>query len=332
MGKIFIIAEAGVNHNGDMKLAENMVEVAATAGADAVKFQTFSADKLVVRNSPKAAYQLNNTDKEESQHAMLKKLELSKRQHETLQKCCKEHSIMFLSTPFDYGSIELLESYDIQIYKIPSGEITNYPYLKKVGSLHKPVILSTGMSDLSEVQDAVSVLRCNGSASIVLLHCNTQYPTPIEDVNLRAMITMGEQLGLPVGYSDHTRGIEVSIAAAALGAVVIEKHFTISRDLEGPDHKASLEPAELKAMVAAIRNVETALGNGIKQVTPSEKDNRIVARKSIVASKRIAAGEIFSEENLTVKRPGTGITPMHWDQVLGLRAKREFMADELIEV
>lgn len=332
MGRVFIIAEAGVNHNGDMKLAERMVEAAAAAGADAVKFQTFSVDRLMVKNSPKAAYQLNNTNIDESQYAMLKRLELSSGQHEALQKCCREHDIMFLSTPFDLDSIELLEGCSMKVYKVPSGEITNYPYLKKIGSLHKEVILSTGMSDINEVQDAVAVLKDSGSGKIFLLHCNTQYPTPMKDVNLRAMVTMGEQLGLPVGYSDHTLGIEVPIAAVTMGATVIEKHFTLDRNLEGPDHKASLEPWELLQMVQAIRNVEIAMGDGVKRVTSSERENRVVARKSIVAGRRIAAGEIFTEENLTVKRPGTGITPMRWNQVLGLQAKRGFAKDEIIEV
>lgn len=332
MQKVFIIAEAGVNHNGDITLAKQLIEQAADAGADAVKFQTYKTENLVCKTAAKAAYQFGTTDENESQYDMLKKLELTKVMHEVLIGYSRQIGIQFLSTPFDTDSIDLLSGYQLETYKIPSGEITNYPYLKKIACLHKRVILSTGMSTMEEIEAAVQLLQQNGVGSITLLHCTTEYPAPMEEVNLRAMAAMHHRFGLPVGYSDHTRGIEISIAAAAMGAVVIEKHFTLNRDLEGPDHKASLEPAELKAMVSAIRNVEKALGNGIKQVTPSEKDNRIVARKSIVASKSIAAGEIFSEENLTVKRPGTGITPMRWDQVLGLRAKREFMADELIEV
>lgn len=330
--RVFIIAEAGVNHNGDIRLAKRLVDEAAAAGADAVKFQTFKAENLVCRNAKKAAYQLETTEREESQYEMLKKLELTKSMHEELIAYCREKNIQFLSTPFDIDSVDLLETYGISVMKIPSGEITNYPYLKKVGSTGKKVILSTGMSTLEEVQKAASVLQENGASDIILLHCNTEYPTPMSDVNLQAMVTMKEALGLQVGYSDHTNGIEVPIAAVALGACVIEKHFTLDKTMEGPDHKASLEPAELKAMIAAIRNIESAMGNGEKQPSVSEKRNIDIVRKSIVAKCDIAEGEVFSEKNITTKRPGTGISPMNWNDVIGKKAVKNFKMDEQIEL
>jgi N,N'-diacetyllegionaminate synthase len=332
MNKIFIIAEAGVNHNGDIEIAKKLVDAAALAGADAVKFQTFKADKLVCRNAKKAEYQIETTDKGESQFDMLKKLELSPDMHEQLLSYCKQKGIMFLSTPFDVDSLQYLVQCGIDIIKIPSGEITNYPYLREAGKTGKKVILSSGMSTLEEVRDAVKVLKENGSADIVVLHCNTEYPTPYEDVNLKAMLTLKKELGVAVGYSDHTSGIEVPIAAAALGAEVIEKHFTLDRNMEGPDHKASLEPHELREMVRSIRNIELALGNGKKEPSNSEKRNIGIVRKSIVAKKDIAMGELFTEENLTTKRPGTGISPMEWNKVLGQRAGRHYSMDELIEL
>jgi N,N'-diacetyllegionaminate synthase len=332
MGKVFIIAEAGVNHNGDIEIAKKLVDAAALAGADAVKFQTFKADKLVCRNAKKAEYQMETTDKGESQFDMLKKLELSPDMHEQLLSYCKQKGIMFLSTPFDVDSLQYLVQCGIDIIKIPSGEITNYPYLREAGKTGKKVILSSGMSTLEEVRDAVKVLKENGSADIVVLHCNTEYPTPYEDVNLKAMMTLKKELGVAVGYSDHTLGIEVPIAAAALGAEVIEKHFTLDRNMEGPDHKASLEPHELREMVRSIRNIELALGNGKKEPSNSEKRNIGIVRKSIVAKKDIAMGELFTEENLTTKRPGTGISPMEWNKVLGQRAGRHYSMDELIEL
>lgn len=332
MQKVFIIAEAGVNHNGDLTLAKQLIEQAADAGADAVKFQTYKTENLVCKTAAKAAYQFGTTDENESQYDMLKKLELTKDMHEVLIGYSRQIGIQFLSTPFDTDSIDLLSGYQLETYKIPSGEITNYPYLKKIAGLHKRVILSTGMSTMEEIGAAIQLLQQNGVGSITLLHCTTEYPAPMGEVNLRAMSAMHQRFGLPVGYSDHTRGIEISIAAAAMGAVVIEKHFTLNRDLEGPDHKASLEPAELKAMVAAIRNVEKALGNGEKKVTASEAANISTVRKSIVAYRNIAKGEVFTEENITTKRPGTGISPMVWEQVLGKKAGRAFKKDEIIEL
>ncbi|MBD5448673.1 MAG: N-acetylneuraminate synthase [Lachnospiraceae bacterium] len=331
MSKIFVIAEAGVNHNGNPEIARKMIDAAAEAGADAVKFQTFKADSLVRKDARKAAYQQNNAaDKSESQYEMLKKLELTEAVHRELIGYCKTKGIMFLSTPFDTDSIRMLADCGITIMKVPSGEITNYPYLQEIARTGKPVIMSTGMCELQEVKDAVRVLKENGSSEIALLHCNTEYPTPMQDVNLRAMCTLREELGVPVGYSDHTQGIEVPIAAAAMGAVVIEKHFTLDRNMEGPDHKASLEPEELRAMVQAIRNIEVALGDGIKRPSASEIKNRDVARKSIVAKTNIRKGEVFTEANLTAKRPGTGISPMQWNEVIGLKADRDYALDEMI--
>lgn len=332
MSKIFIIAEAGVNHNGDIEIAKRLVESAAKAGADAVKFQTFQAEQLVCRIAKKAEYQLRNTQSDESQFDMLKKLELTEEMHRQLIDECQRREIQFLSTPFDLGSISLLEKMGIQTYKIPSGEITNYPYLCKIGSMRKKVILSTGMCELEEVRQAVRVLKEHGTRDITLLHCNTEYPTPMRDVNLKAMCALREEFGLPVGYSDHTVGIEVPIAAAALGASVIEKHFTLDRGMDGPDHKASLEPGELQDMVRAVRNIEAAVGDGVKKPSASEIKNRDVARKSIVAKTTIRKGDFFTEENLTAKRPGSGISPMRWNDVVGLRADRDYMPDDRIDI
>ncbi len=332
VSRVFIIAEAGVNHNGDPEIAKKLVDAAVLAGADAVKFQTFRAENLVCRNAGKAEYQLETTDKVESQFDMLKRLELTPQMHDQLMGYCKQKGILFLSTPFDVDSLHYLIQCGVEIIKIPSGEITNYPFLREAGRTGKPVILSSGMSTLGEVKSAVQVLKDNGSKEVTVLHCNTEYPTPYADVNLRAMLTIRDELGIPVGYSDHTQGIEVPVAAAALGAVVIEKHFTLDRNMEGPDHKASLEPAELQAMVRAVRNVEAALGDGIKKPSESEKKNIGIARKSIVAGCPIRAGEIFTEDNLTTKRPGSGISPMRWNDVVGKTAARDFVADDLIEV
>lgn len=329
---VYIIAEAGVNHNGDVNIAKQLVDAAAEAGVDAVKFQTFKTENLVCKDAKKAEYQTETTDKTESQFDMLKKLELTLDMHRELIDYCKKKKVTFLSTPFDMESIDLLEQLEMEVYKIPSGEITNLPYLRKIGSLGKKVILSTGMSTIQEVQDAVKVLRESGSEDISVLHCNTQYPTPMEDVNLNVIQTMREALGVPVGYSDHTQGIEVPIAATALGATIIEKHFTLDRGMEGPDHKASLEPEELKKMVQAIRNIEKALGKKEKIPTESEKDNIPIVRKSIVAKVQIKEGEIFRESNITTKRPGTGLSPMLWDKVIGQKASRDFQADEMIEI
>lgn len=332
MSKIFIIAEAGVNHNGDINIAKKLIDVAVAAGADAVKFQTFKAENLVCRNAAKAAYQMETTDKSETQFEMLKKLELTPDMHEKLLDYCEQKSIMFLSTPFDIESLHYLIKFGINIIKIPSGEITNYPLLREAGKTGKRIIISTGMSTLDEVKDAVKVLKDNGSRDITVLHCNTEYPTPFEDVNLRAMITIKGALGIDVGYSDHTPDIEVPIAAAALGATVIEKHFTLDRNMEGPDHKASLEPDELREMVKAIRNIEKALGDGEKKPSESEKKNVNIVRKSIVAKCDIKAGEMFTENNLTTKRPGSGISPMQWNEVINQKANRNFRTDELIEI
>lgn len=332
MNKVFIIAEAGVNHNGSLELAKKLVDVAVEAGADAVKFQTFKAENLVSKSAKKAKYQVENTGSDESQYEMIKKLELGFDEFEELKKYCDEKGIMFLSTPFDDDSIEFLDKLGLEIFKIPSGEITNLPYLRKIGSLNKKVILSTGMADLGEVEDALDVLISAGTKkeNITVLHANTEYPTPIEDVNLKAMQTIACAFGVDVGYSDHTLGIEVPIAAVAMGAKVIEKHFTFDRNLPGPDHRASLEPDELKAMIKAIRNIEKALGDGIKRPSKSESKNIEIARKSIVAKRDIKKGEKFTEENLAVKRPGNGISPMRWDEIIGKIASRDYKEDELI--
>ena len=332
MSKIFIIAEAGVNHNGDIEIAKKLVDKAVVAGADAVKFQTFKAENIVCRDARKADYQMETTDQTESQFDMLKKLELTSEMHEHLLEYCRQKEIMFLSTPFDIDSLYYLVELGVDIIKIPSGEITNYPLLREAGKTKKKIIISSGMSTLNEVKDAVKVLKDNGSNDVTVLHCNTEYPTPYSDVNLRAMLTLKEKLGVKVGYSDHTQGIEIPIAAAALGAVVIEKHFTLDKNMEGPDHKASLEPDELQKMVRAIRNIEKALGDGRKEPSESEKKNIDTARKSIVAKCEIKAGERLTESNLTTKRPGTGVSPMQWNQVIGKTAKRRFNEDELIEL
>ncbi|MCJ7602856.1 MAG: N-acetylneuraminate synthase [Desulfobulbaceae bacterium] len=329
---IFIIAEAGVNHNGELRLAMKLVEAAAEAGADAVKFQTFKAETIVAATAPKAEYQKESTNAEESQYAMLKKLELSKDDFLVIQAHCAKYKIAFMSTPFDLASIDLLVEMGLETFKIPSGEITNLPYLRKIGSLQKELILSTGMADMKEIDEALTALTAAGTPreKITILHCTTQYPTPMANVNLRAMVTIAQAFNVRVGYSDHTLGIEVPIAAVALGAVVIEKHFTLDKNLEGPDHKASLEAGELNAMVRAIRNIEKALGSPEKRPTTSELLNRPVARKSIIATQPIAKGEKFSEANLTVKRPGTGISPMNWDNIIGISAAKDFDKDEII--
>ncbi len=335
MQKTIIIAEAGVNHNGAIELAKQLIDAAVSAGVDYVKFQTFNAAKLVTKHAKKAEYQQKNIGiEDDSQYRMLKKLELSVEHHYELIAYCKQKNIQFLSTAFDMESIEFLSSLHPDLWKIPSGEITNYPYLKRVAEENKPVILSTGMSTIDDIQAAINVLVKYGvnKQQITVLHCNTQYPTPMEDVNLLAMQTIAKEIGVKIGYSDHTLGIEVPIAAVALGATVIEKHFTLDRNMEGPDHKASLEPQELKTMVDTIRNVEKALGSSEKIVSASESENINIARKSIVATKFIAKGEIFTEENLTVKRPGSGISPMKWEEVIGEVAVRNFEEDELIEL
>ena len=329
----FIIAEAGVNHNGNLKLAKKLIDSAVEAGADAIKFQTFKAENIVSINAPKAEYQKETTDANESQFDMIKKLELNLEAHKELMAYCKEKNILFLSTPFDHDSIELLNNLGLEIFKIPSGEITNLPYLRHVGMLNKKVILSTGMADLVEIEDALDVLVKAGTKkeNITILHANTEYPTPMEDVNLRAMQTIAKTFNTQVGYSDHTLGIEIPIAAVAMGATVIEKHFTLDRKMKGPDHKASLEPDELKLMVKSIRNIEQAKGDGTKKPSESEKQNIPNARKSIVAAINIKKGEIFTTENITTKRPGDGISPMEWYNILGTKAKNDFLKDELIK-
>lgn len=329
---VFIIAEAGVNHNGSTQLAKNLIDVAAEAGADAVKFQTFKAETLVSKNAQKANYQKETTNGEESQFDMIKKLELDIETHKELISYCKSKEIMFLSTPFDLDSIDLLHNLDLTIFKVPSGEITNLPYLRKIGSLNKKVILSTGMSSISDIESALDVITTSGTdkSKITVLHANTMYPTPIEDVNLRAMVTIGNTFDVAYGYSDHTLGIEVDIAAVAMGATVIEKHFTLDKNMEGPDHKASLEPSELSSMISSIRNIEIALGSLVKKPSKSEIPNMEIARKSIVASSTIKSGEILSENNITVKRPGNGISPMRWDEIIGTVATKEYKEDEVI--
>ena len=329
--KVLIIAEAGVNHNGSLELAKKLIDEAKESGADIVKFQTAKLESLVSKSAPMAEYQKKNMQMDKSQREMLKDLILPFDSFLELARYCESREITFLSTPFDIDSIHFLDNL-VKVWKVPSGEITNYPYLRDIARTGKPVIMSTGMCELQEVKDAVRVLKENGSSEITLLHCNTEYPTPMQDVNLRAMCTLREELGLPVGYSDHTQGIEVPIAAAAMGAVVIEKHFTLDRNMEGPDHKASLEPEELRAMVLAIRNIEAAMGDGIKRPSASEMKNRDVARKSIVAKTNIQKGEVFTEENLTAKRPGNGISPMQWNNVIGLKADRDYEPDEIIKL
>ena len=332
--KTLIIAEAGVNHNGDLGLARKLIDAAAGAGADVVKFQSFSANRQVTRSAKKADYQLLSTDSQESQYEMLHRLELTPGMHKELMSHCAVRDIDFLSTGFDIESIDLLVNLGLDCFKIPSGEITNLPYLRYIGQLGKDVILSTGMATMSEIGAAIDVLEKEGMAraNITLLHCTTEYPTPMADVNLRAMQAIQKKFGVAVGYSDHTSGIEVAIAAVAMGACVIEKHFTLDRNLPGPDHKASLEPEELRDMVTAIRNIEVALGDGIKRPTPDEARNKLVVRKSLVAIRAIKAGEVFSEQNITTKRPGTGISPMRWDEIMGCTAESDFSADELIQL
>lgn len=332
--KTLIIAEAGVNHNGDIVLARELVRIAAEAGADMVKFQTFVANKITAASAPKAEYQKAATGSDESQKEMIARLELSRADHEILIEECRRHGIAFFSTGFDAESIDMLVELGLDRLKIPSGEITNLPLLRHYASKRLPIILSTGMATIGEVEAAINVLAAAGvdRAEITVLHCNTEYPTPMTDVNLRAMTTLGAALGVPVGYSDHTLGIEVAIAAVTLGACVIEKHFTLDREMSGPDHRASLEPGELRHMISAIRNVEQALaGDGVKRPSASEIKNRAVARRSIVAARAIAAGEAFTTANLACKRPGTGISPMRWDAVLGQCAPRAFAPDEAIE-
>ncbi|MGB5346526.1 MAG: N-acetylneuraminate synthase [Woeseia sp.] len=332
--RTLIIAEAGVNHNGDLARARQLIDAAAKAGADLVKFQTFSADRLVTRTAMKAEYQTENTDKKESQHEMLRRLELDAGMHKELIAHCALRNIGFFSTAFDIESIDLLVSLGQDHFKIPSGELTNLPYLRRIGSLGKAVILSTGMATLGDIEAAIAALEQAGTprAKITVLHCTTEYPTPMAEVNLRAMQSIQRAFGVAVGYSDHTPGIEVATAAVAMGASVIEKHFTMDRNLPGPDHKASLEPKGLEAMVAAIRNIEIALGDGVKRLTQSEARNLPVMRKSLIASRTIKAGEEFSATNITSKRPGTGISPMRWDEVIGRRSPRDFAIDELIEL
>lgn len=331
--EVIIIAEAGVNHNGDLQQARKLIDAAVDAGVDFVKFQTFKADKLVTRKAKRASYQDQNTGDKDSQYEMLKKLELSEEDHRELIEYCKERGIDFLSTGFDDESLKFLKSLELDLAKVPSGEITNLPYLKVMAKLFPRIVLSTGMADIEEVKQAYKVLLDNGTnpENIIVLHCNTEYPTPMEDVNLKAMLHIKQELQTEVGYSDHTLGIEVPIAAVALGAKLIEKHFTLDRSLPGPDHRASLEPAELKDMVSAIRNIEKAIsGSGLKEPSSSEMKNKPVARKSIVASRKIKKGDAFTVENITVKRPGTGTSPMLWDRIIGTRAEQDYEPDELI--
>ena len=335
MKKVLIIAEAGVNHNGSIELAKKLVDAAVLAGVDYVKFQSFKAENLVSKDAKKAEYQqINMADGDDSQFTMLKKLELSPEQHIELIAYCNEKGIKFFSTAFDLESIDFLASLKLGLWKIPSGEITNYPYLKQIALKKEPVILSTGMCDMTDIDNAIQVLLKFGvtKEQITVLHCNTEYPTPMHDVNLNALKAIADKFEVNIGYSDHTKGIEVPIAAVALGATVIEKHFTLDKTMEGPDHKASLEPQELIAMTTAIRNIEMALGSGEKKVTSSEINNMSVARKSIVASRYIQVGDVLTESNLTVKRPGTGISPMLWENVLGTKATKSYQPDELIEL
>jgi|TARA_B110000240_G_C13480647_1_gene445126 N,N'-diacetyllegionaminate synthase len=331
--KTIIIAEAGVNHNGDVNIAKKLIDAASDAKVDYVKFQTFIAEENISVNAKKAEYQIKNTNNNvESQLEMVKKLELSEENHYDLVKYCKNKNVKFLSTAFDFKSIELLKKISIDFFKIPSGEITNLPYLIAVSKLELPIVMSTGMATMDEVRIALGVLLLNGISKddITILHCNTEYPTPMEDVNLTAMLSVGRELDVKIGYSDHTLGIEIPIAAVALGAKVIEKHFTLDRSMAGPDHKASLEPNELKAMVTAIRNIERALGDGIKIPSKSEKKNIAIARKSIVASREIKKGEVFSGKNLTTKRPGTGVSPMNWESIIGTKSEKDYNQDDLI--
>lgn len=334
MNKVLIIAEVGVNHNGELRLAKKMIRAAAKAGADVVKFQTFRTESLVTTKAPKAKYQKKRDNADESQFQMLKRLELPYSKLDILQKECERNRVLFLSTAFDLESLNVLHKMKLPFFKIPSGEITNYLYLKKIAQFGRPVILSTGMCTLDEIEKAVRLLEKNGirRSFITLLHCNTEYPTPYRDVHLRAMQTLRSEFGVNVGYSDHTMGTEVAIAAVALGASVIEKHFTLDCSMSGPDHKASIEPLDFKRMVDAIRHIETALGRSTKKPSASEKKNIKIARKSIVASQDIKKGDFFSEKNITVKRPGTGISPMQWNRVIGRKAKKNFHLDDLISI
>ena len=330
--KVFIIAEAGVNHNGSIDIAKKLIDVASEAGADAVKFQTFRAENLVTKKAKKANYQVETTDSNESQFNMLKKFELDLEKHKQLISHCNQKQIIFLSSPFDIESTKLLYSLGLKTFKIPSGEITNLPYLRHIGKLNKNIIISTGMANLNEIKNALEVLINSGTKkdNITVLHANTEYPTPMKDVNLKAMITIGNTFKVRYGYSDHTSGIEVDIAAVAIGATCIEKHFTLDCNMEGPDHKASLEPDALKAMVKAIRNIEIALGDGIKKPSKSELPNIKIVRKSIVAKTSIKKGDILDRNNLSVKRPGDGINPMKWDEVIGTISKKNYNEDDLI--
>ncbi len=333
--KVLIIAEAGVNHNGSLDLAKRLVDEAVIAGADVIKFQTFKAEKLVSKAAKQAEYQRHNIgNNDDSQFSMLKKLELTDKQHEILVDYCRNKGIRFFSTAFDLDSIDYLHSLGLGLWKIPSGEITSYPYIKKIAQFREPVIMSTGMCELTDIEAAINLLLNNGlkKEQITILHCNTEYPTPMKDVNLMAMLEIHNKFGVKVGYSDHTEGIEVPIAAVALGATIIEKHFTLDKQLEGPDHKASLDPQELCTMVKSIRNIEQALGDGHKKISESERKNIVAARKSIVAACHIQKGEILTEENVTVKRPGNGISPMRWEEVIGTRAMRNYEEDELIDL
>lgn len=332
--KIFIIAEAGVNHNGSIELAKKLIDAAVKTGADAVKFQTFKTESIISKFAPKADYQKKNTEHNESQMDMLKKLELSYKDFKYLKKYCDSKGIMFLSTPFDLDSALFLKNIGLEIFKIPSGEITNYLLLREIGSYEKKVILSSGMADLGEIEDAIDVLTEFGTPrrNITVLHCNTEYPTPYEDVNLKAIATIKKSFNIKVGYSDHTVGIEIPVAAVAMGAEVIEKHFTLDKNLKGPDHKASLEPEEFKVMVSAIKNIEKAMGNGVKKPSKSELKNKDIVRKSIVAKKPIKKGEVFAEDNLTVKRSGIGLSPMRWNEIVGKEANKSYNKDETIDL
>ena len=330
--KVFIIAEAGVNHNGSIKLAKKLIDVASDAGADAVKFQTFKAENLATKKAKKANYQMATTNLKESQFDMLKKFELDVETHKQLISYCKKKCIKFLSSPFDQDSIKLLHNLSLDMFKIPSGEIINLPYLRQIGRLNKKIILSTGMANINEINDALNVLIRSGTKKnkITVLHANTEYPTPMEDVNLKAMLTIGNTFDVSYGYSDHTPGIEVDIAAVAMGATCIEKHFTLDCNMDGPDHKASLEPDELREMIKAIRNIEIALGNGVKKPSNSEIPNMKIVRKSIVAKTVIKKGDKLNERNLTIKRPGNGINPMKWDKLIGTKSKRDYKEDDLL--
>ena len=331
--RVLVIAEAGVNHNGDIEIARKLIDVAAEAKADIVKFQTFNADQQVTKSAAKAEYQKITTNVNESQHSMLRNLELSVEMHSELIDHCKKRNIEFISTAFDIQSVNLLQSLGQRLFKIPSGEITNFPYLEHIGKICKPIILSTGMSTLNEIETALEILQKAGTSKklITVLHCTTSYPVPISDVNLLAMKTIKDEFEVEVGYSDHTLGIEIPIAAVALGASVIEKHFTLDRNLPGPDHQASLEPNELQEMIRTIRNVEQAMGDGIKKVMPSEAGNRDIVRKSIVVIKEIKKGDIFTSENLSTKRPGNGMSPMNWNLIIGKSSKHNYEIDELIK-